>query len=241
MLRRATMVLLLAGCTDFTLVDPPSSEQTSLEIFLNQREDTVLTLGISGFFFAGTDGSGQVALLQDSTLTVDGDPATSRVLRGQALSYDWVGRFTDPGSVPESVHLRGPSLAGTSVAAPQFPLLLPRRRQPFRMDLVAGEDLLLVASNAPINATRVHAVFAMRVVRDGDGILTTQVETVLPDPLRIPWTWLAGSAAVGDSLDVSVSRFESYELDTTQYRTSVLLYCEFLWRVRITAAAAPAP
>ena len=232
--RRATMVLLLAGCTDFRLVGPAANAERSFSIFLNVNHDDTLFTAVNAAFFPGSDADGNPLPLVDSTMAIQGEVVRPRV-GDQLVTYEWSAAFADAGTAPDSLRVRPPVVVG--VAAQPLAFLLPRRNQAYALDHVAGTDLVLDANNSPVTppVQRTDARWSVDITAEQRPVFSINSSAPLPPQLRVPWAWFGESVTAGDSLSVSITRFEFYDLTGTAYPTAVAMFARFVWNVRIVA------
>lgn len=235
-LRAMLLPMLLAACADFTLVGLPANAESSFSIFLNVNHGDTLFTGMSAHLFPGSDAHGNPLPLADSTMEMQGEILQPRP-GYQAVSYDWVAAFDDASGAPDSVRMRPPVIADDAAEPQTMTFLLPRRRQPYRLDHVAGSDLVVDVSSSAVTSPvdRINARWSVDITAEQRPVFSINSSGPLPSQVRLPWAWFGESVTAGDSLSLSVTRFEFYDLADAAYPTTLAVFARFAWNVRIVA------
>lgn len=234
-------LLLLLGCTDFSLVGPPTNLRSGLDLFISIRHADTLFLGLNGLFEPGSGATGRPRALLDSTMLVQGQPISPQVVVGERLAYALAESYTNASDAPDSIRARGPVLADPPNAVAMVSLSFPKRVQPYRLDHVAGSDLALVVTGSAIGSeqTRTYSQWWLQIRSAGGqprGLFSMNAPTALPAQLRLSWEWFGESVTVGDSLVVSVSFVESHDVPAAPYTTGITVFAEFQWVVHVVSA-----
>lgn len=229
-------LLWLVGCIDFAVVGPPANTESSFSIFLNVNHGDTLYTSVSAHLFPGMDANGRPRTLSDSTMMIQGEVLQPR-LGHQALSYDWIAAFADAGAAPDSVRVLPPVILGVTPASQSLAFLLPRRTQAYVFDHVAGTDLALDVNSSPVTAPveRTGARWSVDIVTGQRPVFSINSSGPLPPQVRLPWAWFGESVTAGDSLSVSITRFEFYDLTGAAYPTTLAMFARFAWSVRVVA------
>lgn len=234
--RRSIALLWLVGCIDFAVVGPPANTEISLSIFLSVNHGDTLYTSVNAHLFPGMDANGRPRALSDSTMVIQGEVLQPRLV-DQAVSYDWIAAFTDAGAAPDSVRVRPPVIVGVAAGSQPLTFLLPRRTQAYAFDHVAGTDLVLDVNSSPVTAPvdGTGARWSVDITAEQRPVFSINSSGPLPPQVRLPWAWFGESVTAGDSLSVSITRFEFYDLTGAAYPTTLAMFARFAWNVRVVA------
>jgi hypothetical protein len=235
-------LLALAGCDDFTLVEP-QPEETLLAVHVNAVSDESTRYDLNALFRRGTDAGGHQTELVDRALYVEGTP----VLPGPETtpgvwSYRWQETRVASGTHADSVHVAFPVIAASS-RTHSVTIPVTRREDPADVDLTRGDDLLLRVSSVDGATPELSGgvdfwTLDIRPGCSGDGSLeqfTIRGRGPFPSELRVPWRWLETLPI--DSMSACLRVFSSFQAIGSPYRAHVTVTVQLAWRIHLVGPA----
>jgi hypothetical protein len=234
-------LLALAACGDFTLVEPqPDGPFFSIQIVAVNDEST--RYQVSAFFDRGRDADGSPTEVVDRALYIDGTPVLPEPERLPGFwSYGWEEtRASDDRA--ESLRVVLPVIAGSSASALSITIPITRREDPFDINLVRNEDLVLRVSPqdaAPPGLSRGANSWTLEILRTcSGGDLTAPQFKIdgsggLPPELRVPWQWLEPLSI--SSTSACLRALSTFEVVGSPYLVHVSVFARLGWRIQIVA------
>jgi hypothetical protein len=228
----------IAGCADFTLVEP-QPEEPLLAVHVDAVSDETTRYEVSAFFRRGTDDRGQPTELVDRALYVEGTP----VLPGPEttpgiLSYRWEQIRPTTSSRPDSVRVAFPVVA-SSPRTHSITIPVSSRDDPADISVTRGDELLLRVSPAGDATSELSGgvdfwILEIRQSCTGGGA-TAQFEIrgsgPFPAELRVPWRWLERLPIT--SIAACFRAFSSFQVVDSPYRANVSVTVRLMWRIQV--------
>jgi hypothetical protein len=243
------LLIAAAGCSDFTLVEPEPRPQAEslMGIALHADRSGSSRYELHALLFPGADTRGQPNEFADRALYVENNPLQPRVeASSQLWGYDWEETRADGGLHVDSIRIRPPVPAGSSLPGITVTIPIVGREDPEQVTWVEGEDLRLHVSPQVDPAPRLPILFSDWALELGDTCSDAGSGRALriagsgahPPEFRIPWEWLASTTPA--PAIACLRTVSAYRVPGAPYRMEVSLSLQVAWRITVAAGTSSA-